>query len=127
MEYLYQDGDSYIFMDKENYEQLSLPADFLEGQAGLPPAQHRRADSTSTNGRPIGIDIPPSVVLTVVDTEPGIKNATATNTFKRRRWRPGSRFRCRLHQQGREDQGRYQRRHIHGACVALVTRVVKSF
>ncbi|MGQ0546633.1 MAG: hypothetical protein ACT4P3_15070, partial [Betaproteobacteria bacterium] len=34
------------------------------------------------NGRAIGVEIPPSVVLTVVDTEPGIRNATATNTFK---------------------------------------------
>jgi elongation factor P len=34
------------------------------------------------NGRAIGIAIPPSVVLTVTDTEPGIRNATATNTFK---------------------------------------------
>ena len=34
MQYLYQDGDSYVFMDKENYEQLSLSADFLEGQSG---------------------------------------------------------------------------------------------
>ena len=34
------------------------------------------------NGRAIGVEIPPSVILTVVDTEPGIKNATATNTFK---------------------------------------------
>ena len=43
MQYLYQDGDSYVFMDKENYEQLSLPADFLEGRVGLPAAEHRRA------------------------------------------------------------------------------------
>jgi elongation factor P len=81
MEYLYQDGDSYVFMDKENYEQLSLPADFLEGQAGylLPNTD---VQINFYNGRPIGVEIPPSVVLTVVDTEPGIKNATATNTFK---------------------------------------------
>jgi len=94
MEYLYQDGDSYIFMDKENYEQLSLPADFLEGQSGylLPNTD---VQINFHNGRPIGVEIPPSVVLTVVDTEPGIKNATATILSSRRRWRPGSRFRCR--------------------------------
>jgi elongation factor P len=34
MQYLYQDGENYVFMDKESYEQLMLPADFLEGQAG---------------------------------------------------------------------------------------------
>jgi len=81
MQYLYQDGDSYVFMDTENYEQLSLPGEFLEGQAGfmLPNAQ---VQINFYNGRAIGIEIPASVVLTVVDTEPGIRNATATNTFK---------------------------------------------
>ena len=81
MEYLYQDGGNYVFMDKENYEQLSLSAEFLEGQAGylLPNAE---VQVNFYNGRAIGVGIPASVVLTVTDTEPGIRNATATNTFK---------------------------------------------
>jgi elongation factor P len=75
-------------MDKENYEQTSLPADFLEGQAGylLPNTD---VQINFYNGRAIGIDIPPSVVLTVVDTEPGIKNATATTSFKPARLETG--------------------------------------
>jgi elongation factor P len=81
MEYLYQDGDHYVFMDKKNYEQLNLPADFLEGQTGflLPNTD---VQINFYNGREIGIELPPSVVLTVVETEPSIKNATATTTFK---------------------------------------------
>jgi elongation factor P len=81
MEYLYQDGDSFVFMDKENYEQVPLSAEFLEGQSGylLP---NSAVQINFYSGRAIGVEIPPSVVLTVVDTEPGIKNATATNTFK---------------------------------------------
>ena len=81
MQYLYRDGEHYVFMDKENYEQLTLEADFLEGQAGylLPNSD---VQINFYNGRAIGVEIPPSVILTVVDTEPGIKNATATNTFK---------------------------------------------
>ncbi len=81
MEYLYQDGDGYVFMDKQNYEQLTLPGDFLEGQAGflLPNTD---VQINVYNGRAIGIELPPSVILTVVETEPGIKNATATNSFK---------------------------------------------
>src|SRR5688500_2178727 len=88
MQYLYQDGDSYVFMDKENYEQTSLPSDFLEGQSGylLPNTD---VQINFYNGRPIGVDIPPSVVLTVVDTEPGIKNATATTSFKPARLETG--------------------------------------
>lgn len=81
MEYLYQDGDSYVFMDKENYEQMPLSAEFLEGQTGylLP---NMSVQVNFYNSRAIGLELPPSVVLTVTETEPGIKNATATNTFK---------------------------------------------
>ena len=81
MQFLYQDGDSFVFMDKENYEQLSLAADFLEGQAGylLPNTD---VQINFYNGRAIGIEVPPSVILTVTDTEPGIRNSTATNSFK---------------------------------------------
>jgi len=81
MQYLYQDGDSYVFMDQENYEQINLSAEFLETQSGfLMPEM--KVQVNFYNGRPIGIQLPPSVVLTVADTEPGIKNSTATNSFK---------------------------------------------
>ena len=88
MEYLYQDGESYVFMDKQNYEQLSLSADFLEGQSGflLPNTD---VQINFYNGRAIGVELPPSVVLTVADTEPAIKNATATTTFKPARMETG--------------------------------------
>jgi elongation factor P len=81
MQYLYQDGDSYVFMDQENYEQINLSAEFLESQSGyLLPEMKVQVNFYS--GRPIGIQLPPSVILTVSDTEPGIKNSTATNSFK---------------------------------------------
>ncbi|MDQ3215646.1 MAG: elongation factor P [Pseudomonadota bacterium] len=81
MTYSYQDGDTYVFMDNENYEQLSLGADFLEGQTGylLPNLQ---VEINFHNGRAIGIQLPTTVILQVVDTEPGIKNSTATTSFK---------------------------------------------
>src|SRR5215510_6446600 len=81
MTFSYQDGDSYVFMDKESYEELRLSADLLEGQSGylLPNAD---VQVNLCNERPIGIELPASVILTVTDTEPGTKNATATNTFK---------------------------------------------
>ena len=81
MQYLYQDGESYVFMDQENYEQINLSAEFLESQSGyLIPEM--KVQVNFYNGRPIGIQLPPSVILTVSDTEPGIKNSTATNSFK---------------------------------------------
>ena len=81
MQYLYQDGDNYVFMDQESYEQLNLPADFLEGQAGylLPNGDVK---VNMHNERPIGIELPASVVLTIEDTEPGIKGSTATGSYK---------------------------------------------
>lgn len=81
MEYLYADGDSYIFMDKENYEQLSLPADFLEGQSDylLP---NTNVQVNFHNERAIGLQLPASVVLTIVETEPNLKGATATSSYK---------------------------------------------
>ena len=81
MTFSYQDGDNYVFMDNENYEELRLPAEFLEGQSGylLPNSS---VQVNFYNSRPIGLELPPAVVLTVKETEPGIRNATATNTFK---------------------------------------------
>ena len=88
MQYLYNDGTGYIFMDKENYEQLTLSEDMLEGQSGylLPNTDVK---VTFYNDKPIGLELPPSVVLTVVDVEPGIKNATATTSFKQARTETG--------------------------------------
>jgi len=81
MVYSYQDGDSYVFMDNETYEQLTLSADYLEGQTGyLLPGME--VDINFHNGRTIGVELPATVVLEVVETEPAIKNATATTTFK---------------------------------------------
>jgi elongation factor P len=81
MQFLYQDGDSYVFMDKQSYDQLNLPADFLEGQSGylLPNTE---VMINLYNDRPIGVQLPSSVVLLVTETEPGMKNATATGSFK---------------------------------------------
>jgi elongation factor P len=81
MVYSYQDGDSYVFMDNETYEQLTLSAEYLEGQSGylLP---NMEVDINFHNGRTIGVELPATVVLEVVETEPAIKNATATTTFK---------------------------------------------
>ena len=81
MTYLYADGASFIFMDKTSYEQLTLDADFLEGQSGylLPNTD---IQVNFHNERPIGVQLPGSVVLTVVETEPTLKGATATGSFK---------------------------------------------
>jgi elongation factor P len=81
MQYLYNDGASYVFMDKTTFEQLSLPSDLLEGQSGyLIPNIDVQVNFFSD--RPIGVQLPSTVVLTVVETEPHLKSATATGSFK---------------------------------------------
>ena len=81
MEYLYEDGSSYVFMDKETFEQLNLTAELLEGQVEylLP---NTVVLVNFHNERPIGVQLPPSVVLTITETEPTLKGATATGSFK---------------------------------------------
>ncbi len=88
MQYLYQEGSSHVFMDKSTFEQLTLSAEELEGQTGyLLPSMD--VQITFHNERPIGVQLPPSVVLTVVDTEPNIKGSTATTSFKPARLETG--------------------------------------
>lgn len=81
MQYLYNDGDGYVFMDQQNYEQLTLSAEFLEGQAEylLPNTD---VQVNFHNGRAIGLQLPASVVLTITETEPNLKGSTATGSYK---------------------------------------------
>src|SRR5262252_1762555 len=81
MEYLYQDGDSYVFMNTENYEQLHLNGDMLgESVDYLIPNMGIRVEFF--DGKPVGVELPQTVDLTVVETEPGIKAATASSVTK---------------------------------------------
>ncbi len=88
MQYLYSEGDQFVFMDQENYEQLTLPADFLEGQAEylLPNTEVK---INFHNERAIGLQLPQSVVLTIVETEPNVKGGTATSSYKPARTETG--------------------------------------
>jgi elongation factor P len=81
MEYLYNDGSGYVFMDRESFEQLTLSSDLLEGQVEyLLPNTPMQVNFH--NERPIAVQLPASVVLTIVETEPTLRGATATGSFK---------------------------------------------
>ena len=81
MDYLYNDGEGYIFMDNTTFEQISLSNEFLEGQSGylLP---NTSVQINFHNDRPIGLQLPQSVILEVVECDPNIKGATVTTSFK---------------------------------------------
>ncbi len=81
MEYLYSDGSQHHFMNTENYEQTALSEDDLGDAAQwLMPGLHLQAEFYE--GTPIGIDLPPSLELTVTSTEPTLKSATVSNVNK---------------------------------------------
>lgn len=79
--YLYQDGEQYVFMNPENFEQIPISADLLGDQA--PYLQEgMECQIALFNGSPISIEIPQRVILEIVETEPAIKNQTASSSFK---------------------------------------------
>jgi elongation factor P len=81
MEFLYQDGDAFCFMNTENYEQVHLNRDTLGDSVDyLTPNLQIRVEFY--DGKPVGIELPQTVELTVVETEPGLKSATASSVTK---------------------------------------------
>ncbi len=81
MEYLYNDGDTYHFMNTENYEQLGLNRDIL-GDAVEYLTANLKIKVEFFDEKPVGIELPQTVELTVVETEPGLKSATASSVTK---------------------------------------------
>ncbi len=81
MEYLYQDGDFYVFMDTSTFEQMNIPESVC-GEAMQYLAPNAQTIVLLHEGKPLMIELPASVELTVTDTQPGVKNATATNQLK---------------------------------------------
>ena len=79
--YLYQDGDMYVFMNPQSFEQISLSADMLGDQAAF-LQEGMECQIALFNGQPISIELPQRVVLEIVETEPAIKNQTASSSFK---------------------------------------------
>jgi elongation factor P len=81
MQYLYQDGDGYVFMDNETYDQITLPAEQV-GELMPFLKENNKAQITFYDGKPLSLELPATVELKVVDTEPSVKGATAAAQFK---------------------------------------------
>ena len=81
MEYLYDDGEYYYFMNTENYEQMHFTKDIL-GDGVLYLTPQLRVHVEFYEGKPISVELPPSVEMTVMETEPGLKGATVSNVTK---------------------------------------------
>ncbi|MBV9073688.1 MAG: elongation factor P [Acidobacteria bacterium] len=81
MEYLYSDGDDYYFMNTETYEQTHLKRDTL-GDAVEYLTPNLQIKVEFYDSKPVGIELPQTVELAVVETEPGLKSATASSVTK---------------------------------------------
>jgi elongation factor P len=81
MEYLYDDGDSYYFMNSENYEQTHLPKELL-GDATNYLIPQLKVKVEFYEGKPISVELPATIDMTVVETEPGMKGASVSNVTK---------------------------------------------
>lgn len=81
MQYLYQEGDEYIFMDNETYDQLRISTDVL-GNNVFFLLDNMEVDVMLFEDKPIGVTPPTFVVLEVTQTDPGFKGDTSGNTTK---------------------------------------------
>ena len=88
MQYLYEDGESLIFMDNETYEQTPISREDLEDQMGylLPNTD---VVVTFHDEKPIGLDLPATVILEVAETEAVVKGQTASGSGKPARLETG--------------------------------------
>ncbi|KRK40770.1 elongation factor P [Loigolactobacillus bifermentans] len=81
MQYLYQDGDNYVFMDMNTYEQLSLPGDKIRDELNY-LKENMEVSIMMYGSETIGINLPNTVELKVAETEPGIRGDTQSGGSK---------------------------------------------
>lgn len=81
MEYLYDDGEFFYFMNTENFEQMHLTKEILgDAIQYLIPQLHVTVEFFE--GKPMSVELPATVDMTVVETEPGLKGASVSNVTK---------------------------------------------
>jgi elongation factor P len=81
MQYLYAEGDGYVFMDKETFDQLTLSKDWIGEQIRY-LKENEDAQVVFHDDKPILLELPPQVELKVVQTAPWMKGSTATSQYK---------------------------------------------
>jgi elongation factor P len=79
--YLYHDGDNYVFMQPETFDQVTVSADVIGDRASY-LTENMEVQLQSFDGRPISIEIPQRATFEVVETEPVMKGQTASGSFK---------------------------------------------
>lgn len=81
-QYLYNDGDTYHFMNAQDYNQITLQKNTLDAPDLLKEGENVKILINSEDSSPLSVEMPASVILEVTHTEPGVKGNTATNATK---------------------------------------------
>jgi len=79
--YLYQDGESYVFMEPNTFEQIHVP-DSILGDSSAYLQENMEVTMSMHNGIPISIELPARVILEITETEPVVKGQTASSSYK---------------------------------------------
>jgi elongation factor P len=80
-QFLYHDGDMLVFMDKENYEQVSLPEDLI-GESAAFLQDGMDVAMELYNERPISVQLPEQIEATIVEADAVVKGQTASSSYK---------------------------------------------
>ena len=81
-QYLYQEGEDYIFMNQETFEQIPIAKELINGVDFMKESEVVEVVSDASTETVLYADVPTKVVLKITYTEPGLKGDTATNTLK---------------------------------------------
>lgn len=81
-QFLYNEGDTYHFMNTEDYAQIELQKSTLDNPGLMKEGQVVTVIINAEDGLPLSVELPASVILEVTATEPGVKGNTATNATK---------------------------------------------
>lgn len=81
MQYLYQDGSNYVFMDTSTYEQLALPGEEIKDELNY-LKENMVVSVIMHDSETLGVELPNTVDLTVTETEPGIRGDTSSGGSK---------------------------------------------
>lgn len=96
MAFLYRDDNGFNLMDQENYDQVTLNPDVV-GDAANYLIENMKVKVCFYNDRGVGLELPTSVNLKVIETDPGLKGNTVTNTFKPAKLETGHTVQVPLH------------------------------
>ena len=81
-QYLYNEGETYHFMNTEDYSQIELQKNTLDNPGLMKEGEVVTVLINSEDGLPLSVEMPSNVILEVTHTEPGVKGNTATNATK---------------------------------------------